>query len=544
MDQIEEAESLVKKRIKQEPKSSWLYVEYGNLLERRSQFEEAGKQFEKAIETMPADQNEVYKLSSALMGGSRYDLAIAAYEKGNKLFNDRTLFAYELGEAYRLKGDIPRMVENYLFSLERMPQRLTNVQAYFQRQSDQTGMDELQLQLIERAQTQPDNTLWPEMLAWVFIQRKDYRNAFRQVTALDRRLEENGGRIFKLARTARSEKDYDAAIEGYKYIIEKKGESCPYFLDANRELLASNRARLTARYDYTLAEVQQVESDYLTFLERFGRNRETAPTILELAQLEAFYLRNLPKAIALLNEVVAMPFNPGNAQERDLLAQAKLDLGDYYLMNGENWESTLLYSQVDKALKDAPLGEMARYKNAKLSYYTGDFEWAQGQLGALKASTSELISNDAIDLSVFIMDHYGLDTVATPMEMFARAELLNFQNRYDESFSVLDSITTQFKGHTLTEAIWFVKADIYIKQRKYEPAVALLDTLIASYKEGILADNAIMRLAQVNEGPLANPKRAMELYDRIITEYPSSIFVIEARKRFRFLRGDKLEGVQ
>ena len=141
-----------------------------------------------------------------------------------------------------------------------------------------------------------------------------------------------------------------------------------------------------------------------------------------LAELEALYLNDLDKAIAVLNELIQII-----GVNRYILNNAKLDLGDYYLMQGGIWESTLLYSQVDKDLKEAYLGELARFKNARLSYFNGDFEWAQAQFDILKASTSKLISNDAIDLSVFITDNLGLDSIALPMELYARAELLSFQ---------------------------------------------------------------------------------------------------------------------
>lgn len=40
----------------------------------------------------------------------------------------------------------------------------------------------------------------------------------------------------------------------------------------------------------------------------------------------------------------------------------------------------------------------------KLAYYRGDFKYAQGLLDVLKAATSELVANDAMQLSVF---YYG-----------------------------------------------------------------------------------------------------------------------------------------
>ncbi|MEO1438538.1 MAG: tetratricopeptide repeat protein, partial [Bacteroidota bacterium] len=171
----------------------------------------------------------------------------------------------------------------------------------------------------------------------------------------------------------------------------------------------------------------------------------------------------------------------------------------------------------------------------------GDFEWAQAQLQVLKASTSELIANDAIDLSVFIMDHWSLDTTGTPMAMFAQADLLMFQNRYDESFVKLDSIRLLYPDHGLLDDIYYIKSQILTKERNYEDAAIMLQQIIDGYPEDIRADNAVFDLAELHELHLGNPETAQELYGKILKDYSGSTLAVEARKRFRRLRGDDLQ---
>lgn len=546
LKRVDELEALLKKRLKATPKAVWLYVEYGALLEDQDKADKAKEQYGKAIDKLPAEQPEVAKLAQAFREKNQWDWVVKTYIRGGELAKNDRQFAYELGEAYKQLGDTPKMIASYLDALEDAPARMTNVQAYFQRSFGTDDYLELQGQLFDRAQKDVNSELYPEMLSWIYVQQGDYKNALRQLASIDKRLQENGARVFRLAQTAKNEQEYDAAITGFTYITEQKGETCPFYFDAKREVLNCKRTKLTDGFAYTHDDLVALEKDYDTFLAEFGRTKQTAIIMSEYAQTEAFYLNNLEKAISIMNDVVGMAWNERSNNDLEKQAQAKLDLGDYYLMHDEPWDATLLYSQVDKAMKDAPLGEFARFKNAKLSYYQGDFEWAQGQLGALKASTSELISNDAIDLSVFILEHYGLDTTARPMELFARAELLNFQNRFDESFVVMDSIDNEFKRHTLIDHIEYVKADIYIKKRDYEKATKLLNDIAENHKDGILADNAIFRLAQLyeNELQLNDKAKAKDLYEKIITDYSSSLFVIEARKRYRTLRGDKLDGVQ
>ena len=257
--------------------------------------------------------------------------------------------------------------------------------------------------------------------------------------------------------------------------------------------------------------------------------------IKELADLEALYLNNLNEAIAILSELVEY-----KGLNKFIKANAKLSLADYYLINDEIWEATLLYSQVDKQFREGFLGENARFKNAKLSYYIGDFEWAQEQFDILKSSTSKLISNDAIELSVFIMDNANLDTTYLPIELYAQAELLVFQNKFEEAKDRLDQITTQFPNHTLQDDVLYAKAQIDRNLKKYVSAEALYKEVIEKHPDEIRCDNALFELADLYENTLSRPEEAKELYQRIFIDFSDSTFAIEARKRYRVLRGDEI----
>jgi tetratricopeptide (TPR) repeat protein len=255
-----------------------------------------------------------------------------------------------------------------------------------------------------------------------------------------------------------------------------------------------------------------------------------------LADLEALYLRNLPKAIQLLEELKQMP-----GLRQDAMARLKINLGDYYLMNGDIWESTLLYSQVDKAFKEDTIGQEARFKNARLAYFNGDFQWAQAQFDVLKASTSKMISNDALDLSVFIMDNLNLDTTSDAISLYATAEMLVLQNRFDEAFLKLDTLARDFPEHSLQDDILYLKARIWEKQRDYAKAIPLYEEVAEKFKEDIRADNALYALALIYEMRMNDLEKAKSIYEKIYLDYSGSVFAVDARKRFRILRGDKVQ---
>jgi len=536
LEDYSNAEEAIKKQIKSQPKKVQLYVTYGKLFESQFMDDKAKEQYEKAIKKLPADRFIISKLANAFIRLTKYQEAMQTYEKGAELLKDENIFAYDLGDLYRRKGDNPLMIKYYLKSIENNPSKLPNLKTMMQRYLvSEEDYDELQTQLYDRIQEDDSVVEYPELLTWLFIQRKDYKNALRQVKALDARLNENGNRIFNLANIAANAKDYDSAIQAYDYLVESKGERSTYYIDSKRESLTCKRKQLVAGFDYTEEDLRALELQYQGFLEEFGKTKSTASIIVELADLEAFYLNDLDKAISLLKELIEYPgINKGT------LARAKISLADFYLMKGERWEATLLYSQVDKDFKDDQLGHEARFRNAKLSYYMSDFQWAQAQFNVLKASTSKLISNDAIDLSVFITDNLGLDTTTASIQLYAEADLLTFQNRFDEAFLKLDTLRRDYADHALVDDVLYAEAKIYTKLRDYVKAEEKYNRIIRDHKEEIRADNAMFELAELYENQLNDLEKAKALYEQLFIEMSGSTYAVEARKRYRRLRGDEI----
>ena len=301
-------------------------------------------------------------------------------------------------------------------------------------------------------------------------------------------------------------------------------------------IMDSKKKMIVEDYIYTKEELLSLENEYESFLNEFGRNTQTIPIIQEQADLEAYYLNNIDKAINLLTPCLQF-----QAIGKARLAAVKVSLADYYLISGERWEASLLYSQVDKDHGEDLIGQEARFKNAKLSYFFGDFDWAQSQFDILKSSTSKFIANDALDLSVFILENKGEDSIMAPLQTYAQAELAVFQNRFGDAFAILDTLLTQYPNNELEDDVEYLKAQIYFKKQEYQKAAEMYQLILDKYKEEIKADNALFELAQLNEIQLNNKEKAKELYEKLFIEYSGSTFAVEARKRFRILRGDKIQ---
>lgn len=537
-EDFKSAENLIKKRMKGRNDAYRYEVDLGNVYRKQGNDKKANQSFEAAIKDVPDGQSNYISLANDFAAISEYDFAIAVYEKAKKSTGDDIQYNFQLANIYGRKGDTEAMINQYLDVLAVNESYLQSIQNVLQTllNPDPNGeiKEKLKENLLGRIQKNPDKTIFTELLIWQFIQEKNFSGAFIQARAIDRRLNESGTRIYSLARLASSNKDYDVAIQCYNYILEK-GPSAIYYNPSRMNLVDVLKEKILSTNNYTQEELLQVDANYKESLKELGKNRKTVELMGNYAHFLAFYLDSSDAAIQLLNTAIDIP-----GAARTDVAECKIELADVYVTQGEIWEASLLYSQVEKEFKYDEIGERAKFKNAKIAYYTGDFFWSQAQLNALKGSTSKLISNDAIDLSLLITDNVGIDSIIEPLQIYARAELLLFQNKSAEALITLDSIAERFPAASLNDEILYLKYKIAFKRKEFEVAGEFLQKLISTYPFDILGDDAVFYLAKLNEEQFNNSEKAMELYKSILTDYSSSIHVVEARKRFRALRGDNI----
>jgi len=536
LQQFDKAEKVIKKTIKQYPQNLTYVVDLGKLYKEDGKKEKGNFEYERAIKQLQPEQKQIFDLANSFINLQEWDYAIAAYQQGRKLLKGFYPFSAEIADVYSKKGDVTGMVNEYLSLLEDNSDQIQTVQnglqPSFGEDKDEKKNDIIKTELLKKIQSQPDKTVFSELLIWFFIQEKNFNGAFIQSKALDKRLHEEGDRLMSLGQLAVSNEDYETGAKCFQYVIEK-GKENYHYVNARMELLNAMYKKVTTKFDYTQDDLLGLEKNFIITLNELGKGAGTAILMKNLAHLQAFFLNKTTEASDLLNETIKIT----NINEQTK-AECKLELGDIFLMTGQIWDASLLYSQVEFDFKHEPIGNEAKFRNAKLSYYNGEFQWAQAQLDVLKAATEKLIANDAMELSLTISDNLKEPGDSLALSMFSRADLLCFRNKYDNSLLALDSIVQKFPNTSLADDILFKKYKIKMKLGKFTEAGEQLQKIIDDYSFDILGDDAMFYLAELNELYLNAPDKAKQLYEELLTKYPGSLYTVEARKRFRRLRGD------
>ena len=533
--QFNQAEKLAKSLLKDNPANFIFSVDIGRIYLEKNEQQKATDWFNNLIRTMPAEEFAIKDLAITFYRAEAYDYSIKTLLTGRKLINQKNAFTYDLLSLYRFKKDKPMLILEYINLLNINPEALQQAQralgSIFEGKEDYAL---LKSEIIRFLQKDSQSIAITELLTWQYIQQKEFDMALKQTLALDRRLKESGSRVFELSKIMTSNNAYEEAIESLNYLISK-GSSNQFYIPAKIEVLSIKSRQLNSK-KASKEELINLENDYKDILNEFGYRRETALAIRQLAYLQAYYLDKPKLAAQQMEALIDLP-----DFQKQLTGEIKLELGDIYLLCGEVWEAALLYGQVEKDFPNEPLGQEAKFKNGRLAYFQGDFLWSKAQLDILKSSTSQLIANDALNLSLLISSDLNTTNDSLALKKYAQADFLYFKTQSKEALNLLDSINILYPDNSLRDDIAMLKSKIFIQNNSINEAIKQLQEIINVDFSGLWGDDALFQLAEIYELKTKETEKAMELYQKLLSDFPGSLLVLEARQRYRKLRGDQLE---
>ena len=534
LENYDEAEKELKSFIKNDNTTNkWkAQVNLAFVYVKNNDSEKVDKYLKRLINDLPEDKNVYMQVANMLSSKDFDEYAILLYDKGSAIQEMNYNFYMEKALTYQNMMNFEKATENYLLQLEADPNDydVVKTRLSFMLRYDVDGSitEDMRLALLNKTHSNPDNEMFAELLVWYALQVKDYEIALNQEIALDRRFDDREYDIIYLAKIAYDNEQYDIAISAYDYLVKKSKEGA-YYEDAVVGL---------TEVQYTKSEMLHCDvstewySDFEQRIEKecleLGINDKTTPILIIRAEILAFKLDEVEKAIEILNQALTLNLSKYNK------SKAKMQLADIYLFKEEVWEATLLYSQVDKSMKEEPIGHEARFRNAQLRYYIGEFDWALSVLNILKSATSKLIANDAMTLSLVISDNLEYDTIA--LQRLAKADYYIYQKKYELANKMLDSINIYNPNEVSMPYLLMRKAYIADENQDYNLADSLYKRVYQGYADSYMADDALMKDAILLEIFLDKKEEAMECYAKLIDEYTASVYVAQARNAYRRLR--------
>lgn len=530
-----EAEDLVKTRMKKNPDQRLpIDLGYFQLLQKKNEY--AAQSFDEAYLQIAKNPGLAYNLSEHFTKYGLYQEALKAFEIAEQA-NPNMAFHYQKGLIYAEMGDMENMYREYLELIEQSPTYYQSVRERMARNITNDPNNEsnviLRNQLLKKIQ-QTQNIRFSELLIWQYTEEEQYDKALRQLKALDKRNENMDGSIYALGEKTMAKNNFEVAIESFDY-LKNKGQMGGFFEESVYNGLKAKRLKLESTVGAQQTDYLKLAKEHQADLDIIGQNEGRVLIKNNLAQILFFNLQMQDSAMSMLTQTINRYANT----YRRPVAQSKMLLGDMLLAKNQSFDAIFKYMEVERAYPDSPLGDEAKFMKGMVAYYTADFAWALSQFEVLKSSTTKLISNDALEMAILISDNSVEDTLYQGLTYFAKADFYKFRNMRDSALQTLDLLITVFPDHALREEALLLQARLFLQVGQYQRAVEALNTMLMSGGD-IWADDALMLLGEIYSQNIGDNEKAMEAYERILFNHPGSTFVPEARRRYRALRGDKL----
>lgn len=524
-NQFSTVETLLNQKLKQYPKQTFLHVILGYNFERQQIQEQAEEQYQQAINSVNDNVGYASVTANLFREYNKLDFAISAYEAIMKK-NPNANYGFQLAQIYGEQGDFEKMFESYVNLVDKNENFVNNVKRYANTYINEDSENENNIlfkkALLKKSVSNPKD-IWNNLLAWLFIKQKQYHKALIQNKALLARDSDNLAAIKELGKIAFENLDYETAKECFDLIIEKTNYETDKFHAIYMNLLID-----------VANETPNLEEKFTEVLQKYGTDKKTIFIQLAYADYLTFNVNNPEKAIEILEKALEM------AGTKFTQASVKLKLGEVLVFTQKFNKALIYFSQVQTQFKNHELAQEARFRVARTSYFKNDFTWAKAQLKVLKGSATQLIANDATELFLTISDNQPSDSTATGLKEYAKADLLAYQNKKDEAISLLDQIITEYKGQPIEDEALFKQAQLFEKKKQFDKAITNYEKVLQMDPEGILVDNSLYALAELYNKELNNSEKASEYYQKIIFDHPSSIYLVDARRKYRKLRGDDI----
>lgn len=530
LERYEDAKRFLMERLKSKSPHPTLLIELGYNFTLQDSTEQATVYFDQALEVIVEKPNYGYALGYQFQKYSLLDRAVSAYQKAMEI-NPEMDYNFQLARIYGEQGNVDKMYRSYLNLMSNGKTSKSNIlrsiDAFVTSDPESYNNTTLKAILLENVQKNPD-IIWNELLSWLFVQQQQYGSAFRQEKAIYKRMEDgNTLRLENLGKLSLDANETDVARDIFNYLI-KESNNVVTALNAELSLIDIDLQNTNK------TQLETIQKKYEALIEIHGYKTQTLQLQVAYANFLTFKKDDPEPAIELLKNSLELPLNQRGT------AFIKLALGDILVYNKKFNEALIYFSQIQQKLKNDVLGQNARYKVAETSFYKGDFEWALTQLKVLRGSTSQLIANDAMQLSLLISDNSLEDSTQTALRKYARADFLSYQNKTQEAVDALEDILQNHKGEKIEDEALLKQAQLFESQEKYDAAELNYIKIIEFYGTGILADDAYFALGELYRKRLNQPDKAKAQFEKIIYNYQDSYYFPQARKNFRILRGDAI----
>ena len=547
LKKYDEAVTLIQDLLRRLPADFTLYGMLGTAHYRAGREAQAQETWDQAIALNPANPQSYRVIASVLIENRLLERAAGMYRRGRIACNDPYLFTIELSQLLAAMMDFAGATEEYLRWLQQNPAQIGFVQgrmAAFSYKDD--GRAAAIATVRKTLETRPDLRLY-ELLGWLYLEGKEYGNAFDVYRHIDDLSKANGGAVLGFADRAFRERGYDVAALAYREALRsplqpanipraKYGYACALLelqatADSGRSVILSATRPVSetrTRYEGAVAAFQ-------ILIEEYPRSEYSAKSLYQIGMVELRQYGDMDAALRSFEQVLQEPaITPTGRHD------VQLRIGEILVARADTVRAATTFGAVAGAPDATPdQDDEAQYRLAELAFFNGRIDDAVRLLGTISLNVQHDYTNDALQLQAFLQENAA--TAPEALRAFGRAEYLARQHKNTEAAAMLEDIVQRFPDAGVADDALLRTAALLAAAGRYADAVGVYERLLNGFHDSSnQIDRALFQLGEVRQFGMHDPGQAILAYERLLAEQPQSILVHEARKRIRILRGETL----
>lgn len=533
-------------RIKIFPQDIMIYAYLGSAFFRMEREDDAYAAWERAININPLNTSTYRLLADQAIDNKLYHKAVEYLLRGRKAGGNSLLFVPDVARAYVLQLKFDDAMQEYVNLLLENPASLGEVERQITQFAGLPhGIEAAERVVKDACEDHRNNVTLRYLRAWLAMERKNYNTAYEVYQEIDEMQNSNGVELMNFARRAFDEKSYDVAMKAFQHVAKKHhdqhyGPEAEFFFVRCIEVINEQNDSTVFHSDsgtkptsYASTEAVPSYAGAISLYEEIAYTYPKHPVGLEakyrIGYLKFFRFFDTDGAMSILQESSELRRRLTGNPDGDIL------IGDIFLAQGKLDQARDQYQRVTSMPILTPnQAQLLTFKLAELDYFEAKFDDALQKLQPLSVNSNADIANDALLLSLHIIDNRK--PTDAPLKEYAHAALFERQRKYSEAAAILQNIIVNFPSAIIVDRSYIIRASLERKSGQSTQALETLQTFLTKFPESILRDQAQFDLAELYQTTCHDKARALELYQTLLKDFPNSLLSGEARRRILFLR--------
>jgi tetratricopeptide (TPR) repeat protein len=465
-----------------------------------------------------------------------YDQCIRTYLDGRSMSKNDAAFADELGNLYAALQQYASATKEYLRLIKTAPEQLSFIQSRLSVfTAKPEGISAASETVKDELKNVPDNISLHRLYAWLLSEDRRYDTALEQYRIIDRLSNAKGNELFNFAQRLHQEHAYKTAAEAFKEVMDgyKNLQLLPFarfgYARALEEQLAlTDMAASSSESPSTYAIPIQM---YESIAAEHANPDLAVQSLYRIGIIKFEKLFDLDGALNAFNRIKDIP------SASTIYNDAVLKTGDIHTARNDLAAARKEYDRLS-IISLVQYQDQAAFKLAELDYFEANFDSALSILKRFNTNLNTDLANDALELQYFIQEN----NTSAPQALaeFAKADLLMRQRKYSESLAQFQDIVKHYAAALLVDDAMMKIGELHLFLKHPDEAMRAFHFIADSIQSSILKDRAQFRIAEICQNILNNKVQAIEAYEKLLAQFPNSLYAEEARKRIRLLRGDNL----